>query len=346
VTGFGIVGTGVIAAFHAEAIRSIPGARLVACQDIAADRAAEFGSTWECASFNSMDEFLAHPDLTAVIVCTPSGLHLEPGLAALNAGRHLVVEKPLEVTAERCDQLIERARERDQVLAGIFMARFSDGSALLKQAIEAGRFGRITMASASVKWYRSQEYYDSAGWRGTMRIDGGGTLMNQSIHAVDLLQWLAGEVVEVSAYTDTLAHERIEVEDVAAAAVKFRNGAVGCIMGTTASWPGWSKRIEISGTRGSVVMEDEIIRSWQFEEEAHGDADIQAAAASGPESAKGAADPTAIGFEGHRRQLADFVEAIEEDRPPLVDGTEARKAVAIIEAIYRSARSHNPEAVR
>jgi len=271
---------------------------------------------------------------------------MEQGLAALDAGHHLVVEKPLEVTPEKCDELIQRARDRNRILAGIFPARFSEGAQLVKAAAEAGRFGRLSMASASVKWFRSQEYYDQAGWRGTWKLDGGGALMNQSIHAIDLLQWLAGDISEAFAYTETLAHTGIEVEDVAAATVRFGNGALGTIMGTTASWPGWSKRIEISGTTGSVILEDEIVRKWEFVEAQDGDEAILQAAAAGQDSAKGASDPSAIGFEGHRRQLVDFLAALDSGGTPLVDGVEARKAVAIISAIYRSAKSGKPETVQ
>ena len=345
-TGFGIIGTGMISEFHAQALAAIDNARLVACYDISSERADAFAQDWGCTAYSSMDGFLAHADLNVVIICTPSGLHLESGLAALDAGHHLVVEKPLEVTPERCDTLIRRAAERERALVGIFQARFSDGTRQVKAAVEAGRFGKLTLASASVKWYRSQEYYDQAAWRGTWKIDGGGTLMNQSIHAIDLLQWMVGDVSEAFAYTDTMAHTGIEVEDVAAAALRFANGALGTIMCTTASWPGWAKRIEISGTGGSVVLEDDVIRKWDFREEQDGDEATQQAATAGGDSAKGASDPSAIGFKGHRRQLADFLQALESGGRPLVDGHEARKAVAIIAAIYRSANSGKPEAVR
>jgi UDP-N-acetyl-2-amino-2-deoxyglucuronate dehydrogenase len=256
------------------------------------------------------------------------------------------VEKPLEITPTRCDQLIRRASERKKVLAGIFPSRFSDGAQQVKAALEAGRFGTLTLATASVTWYRSQEYYDQAGWRGTWEIDGGGALMNQSIHAIDLLQWFVGNVAEVVAYTDTLAHTGIEVEDVASATLRFENRALGSIVGTTASWPGWAKRIEISGTAGSVVLEDEAVRKWDFAEEQDGDDAIRHGASADADSAKGAADPSAIDSEGHRRQLLDFLKALEGGRKPLVDGVEARKAVAIIDAIYRSSKSGRPRAVR
>jgi predicted dehydrogenase len=343
---FGIVGVGVIASFHAKALAEIPGARLTACYDVAADRSRRFADEFGCRSFDSLESFLASPEVDAVTVCTPSGLHMDPSLAAAAAGKHLVIEKPLEITTERCDRIIEACRKNGVALAGIFPARFSDGAVRLKKALDSGRFSRVTLADAAVKWHRTAEYYAQAGWRGTWAVDGGGALMNQSIHAVDLLQWLTGGIAEVSAYTATLGHENLEVEDVAAAAVVHKNGALGSISGTTASWPGWAKRIEISGTEGSAVLEDDQFTRWDFMKEAPEDAEIRKAMLQKDAGAPaGAGDPAAIGWEGHRRQLNDFVNALREGRSPAVDGAEARKAVAIIMAVYRSAKSRRPETV-
>lgn len=339
VIGFGIIGVGVIATFHAKAIAEIPGARLAACFDISPERVAAFASEFDCRPWNSLDDLLSDDSVDAVIICTPSGFHLEPALAAAAAGKHLVVEKPLEITTERCDQIIAAARDNNVALTGIFMSRFSDGVETIRAALNEGRFGRMTVLDAAVKWHRTDEYYAQAGWRGTWAVDGGGALMNQSIHAVDLLQWFSGGIYELSAYTATLAHEGLEVEDVAVASVLHASGALGTITGTTASWPGWAKRIEISGTRGSVALEDDRITRWDFDESLPVDKEILAAISSGETGSGGAGDPTAIGWEGHRRQLADFVEAVNEGRNPLVTGEEARKSVAIIAAIYRSAVS-------
>ncbi|RKX74274.1 MAG: gfo/Idh/MocA family oxidoreductase, partial [Spirochaetes bacterium] len=250
-----------------------------------------------------------------------------------------VIEKPLEITTERCDQIINAARENNVRLAGIFPSRFSDGALQIKGAIDAGRFGRLAVLDTAVKWHRSEEYYAQAGWRGTWAVDGGGALMNQSIHAIDLLQWFSGGVAEVSAYTATLGHQELEVEDVAAASVLHDCGALGTITGTTASWPGWAKKIEISGTAGSAILEDDRVTRWDFSESCPEDTQILADMESGEAGTGGAGDPAAIGFEGHRRQLSDFVQALSEDREPLVNGIEARKAVAIITAIYQSAES-------
>ncbi len=337
--GFGIVGVGVIASFHARAIAEISGANLAACFDVAPERSRKFAEEFGGNPRESLADLLTDPAVNAVIICTPSGLHLEPALAAAAAGKHLVIEKPLEITTERCDQIINAARENHVRLAGIFPSRFSDGALLIRKALDDGRFGRLTVLDASVKWHRSEEYYAQAGWRGTWKLDGGGALMNQAIHAVDLLQWFSGGIAEVSAYTATLGHKGLEVEDVAAASVLHASGALGTITGTTASWPGWAKRIEISGTTGSAVLEDDRVTRWDFFESRSDDAQILADIETGEIGTGGAGDPTAIGFEGHRRQLSDFIAALAENHEPLVNGVEARKAVAVITAIYRSAET-------
>jgi UDP-N-acetyl-2-amino-2-deoxyglucuronate dehydrogenase len=339
--GFGIVGTGVIAGFLAEAISHLEDARLVGCYDTDPERSRQFAAARGCTPFYDYDTFLGEDAIRTVLVCTPSGLHAEPAARALRARKDVIVEKPLEVTPERCDRLIAAADESGSLLGGVFQTRFSPAVQQVKRAVEQGRFGRLTIAHASVKWYRSQEYYDQAGWRGTWSLDGGGALMNQSIHAVDLLQWLVGEVVEVSAYTDTLAHERIEVEDVAVAAVRFGTGALGTIMGTTAAWPGWSKHIEISGTAGSVAIDDDRVVRWDFQDSRPEDEEILQRNA-GDGTAKGAADPLSIDWHGHFKLLQNVIATYAGTEDLLVDGREARKAVAIIDAVYRSAREGRP----
>ncbi len=338
-TGFGVVGVGMIASFHAKALAEIPGARLAACFDLSPERSEAFSEEFACNSMESLDDLLADKSVDAVIICTPSGLHLEPALAAAAAGKHLVIEKPLEITTERCDRIITAARDNKVRLTGIFPSRFSDGALQIKSAIDKGRFGRLTILDAAVKWHRSDEYYAQAGWRGTWAMDGGGALMNQAIHAVDLLQWFSGGIFEVSAYTATLGHKDLEVEDVITATVLHESGALGTITAATASWPGWAKRIEISGTEGSVVLEDNRVTRWEFQKPHPEDDSILKSIETGETGSGGAGDPSAIGFEGHRRQLADFVQALSEDREPFINGIEARKSVAVITAIYRSAES-------
>lgn len=339
VSKFGVIGCGMIAHFHARAIREI-GAELVACFDnfpIAAERySKEFG----CKAYADLNEFLADPEIQIVTICTPSGAHMDPAIAAARAGKHVIVEKPLEVTTERCDAIIKACEESGVVLSTIFPSRFHESSRTLKKAVESGRFGKLTVGDAIVKWYRTQQYYDSGAWRGTWKLDGGGALMNQAVHSVDLLLWLMGDVAEVSALTGLVAHQNIEVEDVAIAALRFKNGALGTLEATTAAYPGYLKRIEVSGNKGSVVIEEEDVVKWDFEESAPEDAAIREAMASRQTATGGgAADPAAIGHKAHAKLFQDVLEAIETGRKPLVDGYEGRKSVAAIRAVYESART-------
>ena len=340
--GFGIVGLGMIAEFHARAIQAMEGATLVACCSRNREKADRFGEKFGCRGYEAIEAFLDDPDLEVVSICTPSGYHLEPSLAAAKAGKHLVVEKPLEISLERCDNIIEACEKAGVTLAGVFPSRFHEISKIIKEALDKGRFGRLVLGDATCKWFRSQQYYDEGGWKGTWRLDGGGALMNQSIHAIDLLQWFMGTVECVQAFTGTLGHERIEVEDNAVATLRFANGALGVIEGSTAIYPGFKKRIDICGSAGSAVMEEESLTTWSFVEESAEDQEIRRRFSVSTETEGGAADPAAIGFHGHQKQFEDLVAAIESGRKPLVDGLEARKAVEIILAIYQSAREEKP----
>jgi predicted dehydrogenase len=338
-SGFGIIGTGMIAHFHAQAIQAMPGGKVAACFNQNPDKARKFAEQYSCRACDSLDSLLADPDVQIVTICTPSGAHREPALAAAAAGKHVVVEKPLEITLERCDDIIRACEQAGVRLCTIFPSRFSAANVALKQAIDSGRFGRITLGDTYVKWWRTQEYYDGGGWRGTWALDGGGAFMNQAIHNVDLLTWLMGDVAEVTGFTATLAHERIEVEDAGVACLKFRNGAIGVMEASTAAWPGLLKRTEIHGSRGTVIVEQDSILKWEFADSLPGDDDIRQRLGGSSATSGGAADPKAISFVGHQMQLQDFVEAIAENRPPRVDGAEGRKSVEIILALYAASRS-------
>jgi predicted dehydrogenase len=337
--GFGIIGCGMISKIHAKAIADVRGAKLTACFDQAPAAADRLGQATGCRVYYDLDAMLANPEVQIVTIGTPSGAHLEPAVAAARAGKHVIVEKPLEITLRRCDQVIEACRKAGVVLSTIFPSRFHDSSQELKRAVDAGRFGRITLGDAYVKWYRSQAYYDSGAWRGTWDLDGGGALMNQAIHSVDLLTWLMGPVVEVRAKTGLLAHQRIAVEDVAVAAVEFANGALGVIEATTAAYPGYLKRIEIHGNEGSAVIEEEDLVKWDFGKKNRRDEAILAAMANRKSGGGGAADPAAIGHHAHAKQFRNVVEAIRKGVPPAIDGPEGRRSVEIILAIYKSAET-------
>jgi UDP-N-acetyl-2-amino-2-deoxyglucuronate dehydrogenase len=337
--GFGIVGAGVIAAMHADAIATLPGARLVAVTDVAAGAATAFAAARGGAAEPDLDALLARDDVDVVCVCVPSGLHAEVGVRAAKAGKHLVVEKPIDVTLEAADRLIEAARTAGVALTVISQHRFDPGLTELKRLIGDGTLGRLVLGEASTKWYRTQGYYDSAGWRGSRAMDGG-SLMNQGVHYVDLLRWCMGPVTEVTAVCTTQAHQ-IEVEDTALAIVRFSSGAVGTILSSTAAYPGFPQRLEITGTEGTVIIEDGQIARRAFGARARADGGDREDGGDGrlPGTAEVGSDPAALDVSGHAAQIADLLAAIDDGREPAVGGQAGRDALQIVCAVYESARS-------
>jgi UDP-N-acetyl-2-amino-2-deoxyglucuronate dehydrogenase len=337
--GFGIVGCGMISGFHAKAIADLKGAKLVACFDTREDAAVKFAAANDCQPYTKLEAMLGDPRVDIVTIATPSGAHMDTAVAAAQAGKHVIVEKPLEITLKKCDAIINACAKAKVKLAAIFPSRFHDSSVKLKKAIDDGRFGRLTVGDSYVKWFRTQAYYDSGAWRGTWALDGGGALMNQAIHSVDLLTWLIGPVVEIQANTACLAHTRIEVEDVAVATLKFANGALGVIEATTAAYPGYLKRIEIHGSEGSAVLEEEDLKAWDFAKPKKEDKAILDQMQKHKSTGGGASDPAAIGHHGHAMQFRDFLEAIHKNRKPAIDGHEGRRSVEIILGVYKAAET-------
>ncbi|MGH3301469.1 MAG: Gfo/Idh/MocA family protein [Streptosporangiaceae bacterium] len=334
--GFGIVGAGVISSIHARAIASLPHARLVAVTDVEHERAQSFASAHQCGAEPDLDALLARTDVDVVCVCVPSGLHAEVGIRAAAAGKHLVVEKPLDVTLEAADRLIGAAREAGVVMTVISQHRFDHGLIGLRRLLAEGQLGRLVLGEASTKWYRSQAYYDSAAWRGTWALDGG-SLMNQGIHYADLLAWTMGPVAEVTALFSTQTHQ-IEVEDAALAVLRFASGAVGTIVASTAVFPGFAQRLEISGTRGTVVIEDgEIVRCELSADDAESGQRGSITTDGRVPSAAGAR-PADLDIASHAAQIKDLLDAIDEGRAPSVTGEDGRAALEIVCAIYESAR--------
>ncbi len=272
--GIGIVGAGNIAHTHAEAIAAIENATLLGAYNINKKKSDEFAQTYHCKSFSSFNDMLEDASIMLYCICTPSGLHADYAVKVLQAGKHCLIEKPLEITLQRCDDIIDTAMRYNGKVGTVFPSRFSPASMLLKSAVEEGRFGQVVLANAYVKWFRSEEYYNSAAWRGTWSLDGGGALMNQGIHSVDLLQWLAGDIDYVKSVSANIRHHNIEVEDSVVSVLKFKNGALGTIECTTAVYPGEPKRIEISGTKGMVIMEENKIVKWEFTDKRSADFDI------------------------------------------------------------------------
>jgi predicted dehydrogenase len=335
--GFGIVGIGSIANTHALAIQALAAkhdVKLVGVLGRSLEKTQAFAQKHDISFHtNDAEAFFARDDIHVVCVVTPSGAHLEPSLAAIRAGKHLIVEKPLEITVARVDAMLTAAEKANVLVAGIFQARLTPGAQALKKAIDAGRFGRLSLCSAYVKWHRSAEYYQ--GWKGTLDLDGGGAVMNQAIHAVDLLQWFAGMPTNVFAWKTRCVHQGIEAEDTATATFRFASGALGTLEATTAAWPGWSRRVEICGEFGSVALEDERIVRWDFRDATEEDAQLLA---SGDKAAAGANTPE-IGFAGHQRQIEDMILAVRNGTPLLVGGKEARNSVELVCALYQSAES-------
>ena len=338
---FGIIGAGMIADFHAEAIKSVPDARLVAVCDSNSERAAAFARKHGVECHTDLGDFLARAPIDAVTVATPTGLHGAVAIPAALAGKHVLCEKPLDVTAEKSQAIIDACRKAGVLLVPVFQYRFGSGAIQLKRAIEAGRFGRLLHLSGRIKWWRSQEYYDSGAWRGTWALDGGGCLMNQSIHTIDLMLHFGGRPEQVFGYTATRTHTGIEVEDCACAVLRFESGAMGVIESSTSCAPGFPARIEVSGERGTAAIEGDAITEWRFADSEAGDEALLAGIGQ-EKLGSGASDPKAINVEGHRLQIADMTRAILTGGQPAIDGAEAKIPVELICGIYASMKTGRP----
>ena len=331
--GFGIIGCGVIADFHANALAALAGrARLVGVCDAVPESAQRFASRHGTRVFASEAEMLSCPEVEAVCICTPSGFHSASVIAAAKAGRHIVCEKPLAINKRQLDEVCEVCRESGVCVSVISQNRYADSIKRVKKAVDEGLLGKLVCADIYMKYHRSQEYYDSGAWRGTLAIDGGGALMNQGIHGVDLLLYLAGGIKSVYAVAKTRSR-RIEVEDVLSAVVEYENGATGVIQATTAVFPGYPRRLELNGDRGTIILNETSIVRWDLETAAN-EEDIVLM----PAFQSGSSTPTAISNDGHIRQLADFAECIRTGASPLSGLADGRRAVDVILAIYESAR--------
>ncbi|MBI4976166.1 MAG: Gfo/Idh/MocA family oxidoreductase [Spirochaetes bacterium] len=330
---FGIIGTGAIAQIHAKALSLCDNAELVLVYDKITERAAAFAKQHGCRAVTSYEEFLAS-EIEAVTIATPSGLHGEVAIPAARAGKHILCEKPLEVTVSKTNELVRACESSNIRLSAVFQSRFSRSVQMIRQAVDEGRFGQPVLAAASVRWFRTSEYYGNATWRGTWALDGGGALMNQGIHTVDLLLYFNGDVSEVTGRTARLLHKNIEVEDTVVAILKFKNNSLGTVEASTACAPGFPRRVELSGTDGSVLLEDDRITRWQFKKELPGDDEIRRLGATGEGMYGGSGDPSAISYEGHRRQITELADAILNAHHLTTPGAEGKRAVELICAVY------------
>lgn len=333
--GFGIIGCGFAGSVHAEVIMNTEQGKLLAAYDVDEEKAGEFAEKYDVEAYTDLKGFLARDDIHLVSICTPSSLHRDLGIQAAQAGKHLIIEKPLDTTPERCDAIIDVAHENRVKLTVIFQNRFKEAVQAVRSALEEGRFGKLVFGNALVKWYRSPEYYRKGGWKGTKKYDGGGAVINQSIHTIDLLQWMMGPVKEIQSKIRTLVHD-IEVEDTALAILEFENGALGLIEGTTSIYPGFDERLEIYGENGSACVEGNKIITWEFKKEREKDKKIRLIGHG--DKTGGARKATSISLKYHQRQIEDMIDAVLHDRKPLVDGEEGKKAVEIIHRIYLSSK--------
>jgi len=333
-----IVGAGVIADFHAKAIGDLGNGKLAGFFDLAVERAAQLAQKYSVKAYNTLDQLLGDPGVDVIAIATPSGAHMEPAIAAAHAIIHVLCEKPLEITLKRVDAMIDAHKKAGTLLGGIFQSRFCEGLQPIRNAVKAGRFGTITYAGAYVPWWRVDAYYTGS-WHGTWKLDGGGALMNQSIHRIDLLCSLMPPVESVMAYTAHQAHPQHQPEDTAVAGLRFQGGALGIIYGTTGSFPGLPMRLEISGTKGTAIYVDDSLTTWQFAEETPEDEQIRKKY-SQVRAVGGSSDPTAIPYHNHTANYRAFLSALDNKTSFEVNAEEAKKSIRVIRAIYLSAQQN------
>ena len=334
---FAVVGAGFMGSTHVRAIQAIPGARVAVVSARTETTGRALAESCQADWTPDYREAVTRDDVDIVSICTPSGFHLQPAELAAQSGKQLIIEKPLEITVERADRILHAAEKAGVRITCIFPYRFHAGVAKTRAALARRRLGRLTLAGCYVKWYRRQDYY-SGSWHGTKALDGGGALINQSIHSIDLLLHLAGPVSSVVGKISTLAHD-METEDTAGALLTFANGALGVIEAGTGCWPGGPARVEFHGERGTIVLVEGRITVWKIQGAPAGEEESMLALEElAPSGARASSDFSIS--ELHRLQILDFLEAIQLGRQPLVDGREGRKAVEIVQAIYSSAAAN------
>lgn len=351
-----IIGVGGIATMHANAIKDLPNAELVAGSCRTKEKGEKFAADFDCKWYGDYLEMLDAEKPDVACIATPSGFHLEPVKACAQRGIQVICEKPLEITTDRVDQMGKIASDAGILLGGIFPSRFSALNNVVRDAVAEGRFGQISLGATYVPWWRDDAYYSPDRWQGTAALDGGGALINQSIHGIDALQWIMGAAIknldpadnpveEAFAYTGRLGHpqDMIEVEDTAVACLRFKNGALGQILGATSMYPGSNRRMLIAGRDGTAQVEEDFLINFDFREARDEDAELKKKFGAPTETGgTGASDPLAIGHDGHTRNIGALLTAMDTGNPMPIDVTQARKAVAIIEAIYESAATGKP----
>lgn len=327
----GLIGGGNISETHARAVRAIAGAEIAAVYGTNRAKVERLCREYGGRPYSEFEAFLNHRPMQMVAVGNPSGLHATHGIAAAERGLHVLTEKPLEISTQRADAFIEAAHRHGVKLGVMFQDRVKPGIRQLREWITAGALGKVLFVDARVKWFRPPEYYSDSRWRGTLELDGGGALINQAVHTVDLLLWLSGDVLRVQSRTATALH-KIEVEDTAVAILEFASGALGMLEATTAAYPGYPRRLEITGTEGTVVLEHDRVVAADLRSPPPGfDPNMP------PDQNLSASSATVSDFRGHQALFEDFICAIERNVNPVCDGREGRRSIALVESIYRAA---------
>ena len=335
-THIGIIGGGNISDTHARAAHEIDGVEIAAIYGSNREKSARLAETYGAKAYDDLGAFLAHKPMQMVLIGSPSGLHAEQGIAAARCGLHVLVEKPIDITTERADALITECARANVKLGVFFQDRVAPGIRKLKELVGGGALGEPILVSGQVKWYRPPEYYSGSRWRGTLALDGGGALMNQGVHTVDLLLWLMGDVRRVYAKAKTALHQ-IEAEDTVVATLEFRNGAIGTLEAATSAYPGYNRRVELTGSEGTIILEQDRIIAADLRTPLTG-----LVTPVEENSNPAMTSPVVSDVSGHKRILEGFLQAIETDTTPLCDGREGRRSVELVQAIYESSRTGQP----
>ena len=339
--GFAVIGLGM-GKHHCRAIKNAPGARLVAVCDIDEERLKPAAEEYDCKAYASVAELLKDDEVDVVNIATPSGTHTTVGVEAARSGKHLIVEKPADITAERIDELIDAVESAGVRASGIFQSRLDPLNIEIRDAVQGGRLGKLIGVHGHLPWYRKQSYYEGlhGEWKGTWDMDGGGSLMNQGVHTVDLLQWIAGPVHSAMGMFGVFAHD-IEAEDQSVALLRFASGALGTLYTTTCAYPGFDQRITLYGSEGSVTKAEGSLDGWKLlaDEDGTQEQEMLARYGANADKSSGAADPMAVSFDGHTQIIVDMIEALAQNREPMIGLHDTRHAVQIINAIFESGRT-------
>ena len=324
---FGILGCGLIADFHANALRAIDKAELVGAADNSIDRAKQYAERYDIKAYANYEEMLADENIDAVCICTPSGFHAENAIQALKANKHVVLEKPMALTVEDTERIIAETKKTNKLLTVVSQLRFSKDVNRVKNLVKEGAFGKLIFCDLNMRYWREPTYYSSSPWKGTIKMDGGGALMNQGVHGIDLMLYIVGDAKVVKSVNRTAFHN-IEVEDASVSIIEFENGAMGTVSGSTCTYPGFERTLEILGTEGCAILRENKIEKLVV----HGETLVDGA--EDDSFAGGTSDPAAIDTLVHKKQLKNFIKAVFGEEELLIDATEGQRAVKLIREIY------------